>query len=205
MSCCVGQVPAKGCGSSGAGGGVATRTCSSQRASSSRASRDRLVATIAAADPADPATWQLRVAALVDAIVARAIEDGCLDMPDDDPFWGLFTERERREIVAALASLGFRYDGLGGFADARVPSTRDLTLAVGYAGMDRMRIRAWPRDSELGALYRRATVAADDWLASRAGDLGLREIVEALGPRAEDLVPVWNAWGRIRPALLASD
>jgi hypothetical protein len=30
-------------------------------------------------------------------------------------------------------------------------------------------------------------------------------MVDALGARAADLADVWNAWGRVRPALLAED
>jgi len=29
-------------------------------------------------------------------------------------------------------------------------------------------------------------------------------MVDALGTRAGDLAEVWNAWGRVRPALLAT-
>ena len=91
------------------------------------------------------------------AITARAIEDGYLDMPDDDTFWSLFTPRESREIVAR--AVGARLSGStasGGFADERVPAQRDLSLAVGYAGLDRMRIRNWPRERELAELYEQA-------------------------------------------------
>jgi hypothetical protein len=168
-----------------------------------REARERLVAQLAAGDAAAARTWQLRLSALVDAITARAIEDGYLDLPEDDPFWGLFTYAERRDIVGALSALGYRFDGLGGFADGRVPAARDLALAVGYAGLDRMRIRTWPRESDTAALFERATVAADLWLAERADDLSLGQMVDALGSRAGDLADIWNAWGRIRPALLA--
>ena len=54
-------------------------------------------------------------------------------------------------------------------------------------------------------LYARAIVAADEWLATRADDLALGAVVDALGPRAEDLGELWNAWGRIRTLLLATD
>ena len=170
-----------------------------------RAARERVVAALAGDEPASVATWRLRVSALVDAIVARAIEAGYLDLPDDDPFWQLFTHLERREIVVALSSLGFRFDGLGGFADGRLPAARDLSLAVGYAGLDPMRIRIWPREGELATLYARAIVAADAWLATRTDDLALGAVVDALGPRAEELGELWNAWGRIRALLLATD
>ncbi|MEO5965582.1 MAG: hypothetical protein ABIR11_08960, partial [Candidatus Limnocylindrales bacterium] len=171
-----------------------------------RAARDRLVASLATAD-ADPdavAAWQLRLTGLMDAIVARAIEDGYLDLPDHDPFWGMFEQRERREIIGALSALGYRFDGLRGFADDRVPAARDLSLAVGYAGLDRMRVRAWPREAELATLFADATVAADEWLIELADDLSLGRMVDALGTRAAELADVWNAWGRLRPALLSA-
>ena len=170
-----------------------------------RAALDRVVAAVAGSDPAAVANWQIRITALSDAIVARAIEAGYLVLPEDDAFWGLFSDRERREIVEALASLGFRFDGLGGFAGDRVPAARDLSLAVGYAGLDRMRIRIWPQGGDLASLYSRATVAADEWLAWAAPDLDLGPLTAALGPRAAGLGAIWDAWGRVRPALLATD
>jgi hypothetical protein len=168
-----------------------------------RDARERIVAALAGPDPDAQREWHLRLAHLVDAITARAIEDGYLDLPADDPFWGLFEAREARDIVGALSALGFRYDGMGGFADGREPAARDLALAVGYAGLDRMRIRAWPRENAMGGLYARATVAGDEWLADLAGDLSLGRMVDALGSRAAALADTWNAWGRVRLVLLA--
>lgn len=170
-----------------------------------RVALDRLIAMIAGPDAEAARSWQLRITALVDAIVARAIEDGYLDLPDDDPFWKLFTYAERREVVGALSALGYRYDGLQGFADGRVPAARDLALAVGYAGLDRMRIRTWPREADAARLYEHARVAGDEWLAHQADDLSLGRMVDALGSRAADLADLWNAWGRVRPALLSED
>lgn len=170
-----------------------------------RAAREEIVTTLAGDDQAESRTWRMRLAGLFDAIIARAIEDGYLDLPDDDGFWALFTHTERRDVVGALSALGFRFDGMGSFADERVPAQRDLSLAVGYAGLDRMRIRHWPREEELAGLYQNARVAADEWLAGQAGDLSLGRMVDALGGRAGELAEVWNAWGRIRPALLATD
>jgi len=168
-----------------------------------RAALDRVVAAVAGSDAAAVADWQIRITALSDAIVARAIEAGYLTLPEDHPFWGLFSDKEQREIIEALSALGFRFDGLGGFADGRVPATRDLSLAVGYAGLDRMRIRTWPRDAEIAALYSDASVAADTWLIWAANDLELGTLTSALGPRAVELGPIWDAWGRVRPALVA--
>jgi hypothetical protein len=168
-----------------------------------RDARERLVASLAADGSEDDREWRLRISRLIDAMTARAIEDGYLDVPEDDPFWRLFEPRESRDIVGALSALGYRYDGMGGFADGRVPAARDLSLAVGYAGLDRMRIRTWPRESEIALLYEKAVVAADEWLADQGGDLSLGRMVDALGNRAAELADVWNAWGRVRPALLA--
>ncbi len=169
-----------------------------------REAHERLVATLAAGDPEADKEWQLRIARLLDAITGRSIEDGYLDPAEDHPFWRLFGHRETRDIIGALSALGFRYDGLGGFADGRAPAARDLSLAVGYAGLDRMRIRTWPRDSEIAVMYSGVTVATDEWLADQAGDLTLGRMVDALGNRAADLADLWNAWGRVRPALVAS-
>ena len=67
-------------------------------------------------------------------MVAVAISQSALDFPTEHPFWGPFTVGQDRDIVAALSSLGFRFDGLGGWADERVPSQRDLSMAMGSAG-----------------------------------------------------------------------
>ncbi len=168
-----------------------------------RETRELLVATLAAGEPEAEREWHLRISRLVDVIVGRAIEDGYLDLPEDHPFWRLFEHREARDIVGALSALGYRYDGLGGFADGRQPPARDLSLAVGYAGLDRMRIRTWPNEAQIGTLYEQAVVAADEWLVDHAGDLSLGQMVDALGGRAAELADLWNAWGRVRPALLA--
>jgi hypothetical protein len=168
----------------------------------SDAVREQIAATMASDEGAEPAAWRARIGRLVDAIVRRAIEDGQLTLPESHPFWGMFSLEEQREVVAALSSLGYRFDGEGGFADGRVPGARDLSLAVGYAGLDRMRVRKWPRDEELAGLLSGAGVAADEWLAGQTSDLELVEMIDALGPRAGDLADVWNAWGRLRPLLL---
>lgn len=163
---------------------------------------ERLVVRLAGPDEDEARRWRLLLADLVDAVIARAIEANALDFPEDDPFWGRFTAAECRDIAAALAALGYRFDGLGGFADGRVPSQRDLSLAVGYAGLDPMRIRTWPTEAELSDLFARVTIAADEFLTREAGGLTLSELVELLGQRADELADLWNAWGRVRPLLI---
>jgi hypothetical protein len=146
--------------------------------------------------------WQLAISDLVDAILATAIEGSALEFPEDHPFWGPFTLVQARDIVAGLSSLGYRFDGLGGWQDGRIPSQRDLSLALGYAGIDPMRMRHWPNEAEMAELFRDVRVAAAEYLAQAAGDLTLGELVTMLGHRADGLTDVWNAWGRVRPLLL---
>jgi hypothetical protein len=161
-----------------------------------------LVAALAGDDTKARRRWQLQLTALIDAIIADAIEASALEFPEEHPFWGGFGRSQSRDIVGALSSLGYRFDGLGGWTDDRYPSQRDLSLALGYAGLDPMRIRAWPSADETETLFRDVTVSADEYLAEMAGDLTLAEMVRMLGRRADGLAEVWNTWGRIRPLLL---
>lgn len=165
----------------------------------------RTVAELAGDDPDERRRWQLQLTGLVDAVTAQAMEAGAIDVPIDNPFWHPFSRQQSRDIVSALSSLGYRYDGLGGFADGRVPSQRDLSLAVGYAGLDPMRIRIWPTEHEMHGLFADARVAADEYLVDAAAGLTLGEMVALLGTRADALTDLWNEWGRVRPRLLAAD
>ena len=61
-----------------------------------------------------------------------------------NPFWDQFPAAESREIARGLAALGFRYDGFEAFVDGRVPSHRDLALAVGQVGLLPVKVRHWP-------------------------------------------------------------
>jgi hypothetical protein len=167
-----------------------------------RAAMTTLVAKLAGDDPDARRRWQLMLTGLVEAIVADAIEASALEFPDDHPFWGPFTRTQNRDIAHALASLGYRFDGLGGWTDNRYPSQRDMSLALGYAGLDPMRVRKWPNEEATASMYREVTVAADEYLAGVAGDLTLGEMVTMLGRRADGLAELWNNWGRVRPLLL---
>ncbi len=161
-----------------------------------------VVHDVAGDDPVEQRRWQLLLSNLVDACVARAIEASALEFPIDHPFWGPFSQAQNRDIATALASLGYRFDGMGGFADARMPSQRDLSLALGYAGLDPMRLRTWPNETMMPRLFEDVRVAADEFVASAAPDLSLGEMVALLGGRAEPLADLWNNWGRVRPYLL---
>ncbi len=161
-----------------------------------------VVHELAGDDPDEQRRWQLLLSHLVDACVARAIEASSLEFPGSEGFWAPFSQAQSRDIATALASLGYRFDGLGGFADGRVPSQRDLSLALGYAGLDPMRMRTWPNEATMPHLFDDVRVAADEYVASTAGDLTLGEMVALLHGRAEPLADLWNNWGRIRPLLL---
>jgi hypothetical protein len=167
-----------------------------------RGAMTSLVAALAGEDPEARRRWQLQLTSLVEAIVADAIEASALEFPEGHAFWGLFTRLQNRDVVSALSSLGYRFDGLGGWTDARHPSQRNLSLALGYAGLDPKRVRHWPTEDDIAALFQDVTVAADEYLATVAGDLTLAEMVGMLGRRADHLAEIWNHWGRLRPLLL---
>jgi hypothetical protein len=80
-----------------------------------------------------------------------------------------------------------------------------LSLAVGYAGLDPMRIRHWPSEAEMRDLLSEVTVAADEYVWEAAGTLTLGELVSLLGRRADALTELWNEWGVVRPLLLAAE
>ena len=163
---------------------------------------DTMVARLAGDDPEEERRWKLAIAGLLDAILADAIEKANLRFPHEHAFWGPQTQEQNRDITQALASLGYRFDGLGGWVDERLPGQREMSLAMGYAGLDPMRVRHWPNEQQTAELFAAVEVAADEYLAGAAGDLTIAEMVEMLGRRADGLVDLWNNWGRVRPLLL---
>ncbi len=152
-------------------------------------------------DDAERRRWQIMLSDLVDAIVARAIDAVSFEFPERHRFWSALEPVARRDVAGALAALGYRFDGLGGFVDGRIPSQRDLSLAVGQAGLDPGRVRPWPADADLPLLYRNVKVDAAAYLEEVAGGLTMGEMVDLLGRRAEPLGELWMSWGRVRPLL----
>jgi hypothetical protein len=164
-----------------------------------------LVDRLAGADSTDRRRWQRLLSNLVDAVVASAIDDACIELPAGQPFWSQFTRKESHEVARGLAALGFRYDGFGGFADARVPTQWDLSLAVGQAGLLPVRVRYWPRADEAAQLFAGVRVLGDTFIAARAPALTLGDLFRILGRRAEFLTDLWNDWPRVRPLLLSTN
>jgi hypothetical protein len=165
---------------------------------------DALAAAVVALAPDsidDGRRWHLELSALRDALTWATIEAALVDLPRAHAFWSEFSAAEAREIAVALSSLGYRYDGRGGFAEGRIPSTRDLALAVGYAGVDPRRIRRWPGPAEIALLLDGARVAVAEFVLAGAPDLSLGQMVTLLGRRAPQFTALWDEWGRLRPIL----
>ena len=168
-----------------------------------RAAMNRLVDALVGADVDQRRRWQLLLSNFVDAVVAAAIDSGCLEFPSGNRFWNQFDKEQAREVARALAALGFRYDGMSQFADGRVPERRDLAVAVGQAGMYQVRVRNWPLPEENAELMFHVRVDTDLLLSQEAPSFTLGEMMRLLGWRAEQLADLWNEWPRLRPLLLA--
>ena len=167
------------------------------------AERDVVAVALAGGDPAAADRWADLLDDLVAAVIDRALEESRFVFPRQHQFWGLFRDDECRGIAVALAALGFHPIPGVGWADGRAPGRRDLSLAVGYAGEDPLRVRIWPNEADMAHLFDDTTADVVGYLFETAGDLSLGEMVSFLGRRAEQLAPLWNAWGRARPLLLA--
>lgn len=159
-------------------------------------------AALAGADAAQRRPWHAALLAFTAALADRAARSGWLDVPVGNPFWDSFTISQCREIAAALATTGHRFDGIDGWAEGRIPTYRDLTMAVAAAGLEPRRIRAWPTREEIAGLYREVTLATDDFVATHAPDMDLPEIQGLVGLGGPDLARLWASWDRVRTMLL---
>ena len=161
-----------------------------------------LVSLMGGEDQGERRRWQVGLADLVDAILADSIEASVLDFPLDHAFWGPSTAprrvtSRRRSPRSAIDSMGAAAGSMAASRPSgtcRWPSDTPASTPCGCATG-----RLSPRWHEL---FADVTVAADEHLASHAGDLTLGELVTMLGRRADGLTDVWNAWGRLRPLLL---
>ncbi len=157
--------------------------------------------SLGGADAAERRSWEAALRSITDAVVARTIVKGWLDFPVGNPFWDTFTVAQCRDIAGALAAAGHRFDGVDGWAEGRVPTYRDLTVAVADAGLEPRRIRAWPTQEEIAVLYVEVTAAADEYVATHAPNLDLEELHELVGFGDTDRARVWANWDRVRTVL----
>lgn len=169
---------------------------------------DRVALELAAARIAElsgrsPAEEQLQLQELVDAIISSAAEDGHLLFDQDHRFWSGLSFEEARDVIGALARLGFIFEPAEGWHAGRAPAPPDLSMALAYAGLDARNMRDLPSREELAALPASIGVDARAYLAARAPELTVDNVVRALGRRADALEQLWNEWGQVRPILLS--
>ena len=161
----------------------------------------RTVEVLAGEDDAMRRPWQAAIVGLAESLIRGAIDRGVFAFPVGNPFWDTFTTSQCRAIAGALAATGFRFDGIDGWADERIPNYRDLTAAVAVAGLEPRRIRAWPTQEQIAALYGEVTVAADEFLVRHSPDLDLVEVRELAGSGTPELDLLWHHWELARPVL----
>ena len=152
---------------------------------------------------ASPATIQLQLQELLDAVVSAAAEDGYLVFDAGHHFWAGLSFEEARDVVNALARLGFVFEPTEGWHAGRAPAPSDLSMALAYAGLDARNMRHLPSAEDLLALPGSIGVDARAFLAVHAPELTLDNVVRALGRRAAQLEPLWDEWGQFRPTLLS--
>jgi len=147
--------------------------------------------------------WELLLGGLVEGMAEVAVQESVVDFPMGTAFWDTFTVEQCRHVVAALASMGFLYDGRAGWVEHHVPVYRDLSIALADIGVDPRRVRAWPNQAEIAALFVGARPAPEELLAAAGPEYRADDVRALLGPRAAELAGLWNAWDAVRPALLA--
>ena len=145
---------------------------------------------------------QLLLLELREAIATRALEESALRFPPNHPFWSQFPADGGRQVAASLYSMGYRFDGHGGWANDRVPTIRELGVALSQVGLDPRLLRRPAGQEALVTLWQGTTVVVEEYLAARAPDLELQQVIACLGSRAARLSELWDMWGRLRPLLL---
>ena len=168
-----------------------------------RPALDGAATAIAEHSGLSPAEARLQLQELVDAILSAASAEGYLTFDEQHPLWANLTVEEARLVVAALARLGFQLEPAEGWLAGRAPLPADLSMALGYAGLDARHMRNLPSPEALRLLPQSIGVDARAFLSERAPDLSVDHMVRALERRAAQLEPLWDAWGQVRPILLS--
>lgn len=161
----------------------------------------RLVDLVSGMDAAQRRAWEELLTAFVEAVRARAMDLGLVDLPMGNPFWDTFTIDECRQIVVALASTGRRFDGNDAWVDGLAPTYRDLSRALAEVGIDPRRVRAWPNSAEIADLFRGARVAADEAVGRWAPTLEAPQLQDFLAERGRGLESLWAVWDAVRIAI----
>lgn len=145
---------------------------------------------------------QLLLLELREQIATRAMEEFALAFPANHPFWAQFPTEIARNVAASLSSMGYRFDGAGGWADRRAPQIRDLALALSYCGYDPRSLRRPAGQTAIDALWQGTSIRTEEYLLAHAPELALAQVVALLGPRSGRLAELWDIWGRLRPLLM---
>jgi hypothetical protein len=145
---------------------------------------------------------QLLLLELRDQIFGLALAEHALGYPAEHPFWSQFTTESARAVAASLASMGFRFDGTGGWVDGHAPQVRDLANALSYCGYDPRSLRRPAGQAAIDGLWQGTRVRGEEFLLARAPDLSLSQMVTLLGPRSGRPQELWDMWGRLRPQLM---
>lgn len=161
-----------------------------------------VVDAVAGADSHQRRSWELLLGGLVDAMMDIAVRESIIDFPMGTAFWDSFTVEQCRRVVAALDSMGYRYDGHAGWVEGRVPAYRDLTQALADIGVEPRRVRAWPNQGEIASLFIGARPAPEELLAAAGPEYTANNMQALLGVHAAALADLWIAWDVVRPALL---
>lgn len=160
-----------------------------------------VVDAVAGEDSRQRRTWELLLGGLVEAFAAMAVRESVIDFPLGTAFWDSFTVEQCRRIVAALASMGYRYDGQSGWEDGRIPAYRDVSQALADSSLEPRRMRVWPNSSQIGHLFVGARPAPEELLAAAGPDYTADDVRAILGQHAAGLDDLWLAWEVVRPVL----
>jgi hypothetical protein len=86
-----------------------------------------------------------------------------------------------------------------------VPTRRDLSLALGNAGVDPVRIRTWPTPIETQRLLAGASIDGTEFLEREAPSLSRHEIELIAKPYGARLSVLVDEWERVRGALVEEE
>ncbi len=164
-----------------------------------------VIDSVAAADSRQRRSWEILLGGLVESMADVAVRESVIDFPMGTAFWDTFTVEQCRRIVAALGSMGYRYDGQAGWAENRVPAYRDLAQALADVGVEPRRIRAWPTQGEIATLFDGARPAPEELIAAAGPDYTAADMQALLGEHATGLMDLWGSWEAVVPALLSED